>query len=69
MRVKMDFFMTPQNSIQDVPTVLLAKICSYLGSKETLVTVPMYCKSIYMSIKMDSQFFKALNSEYSESIE
>ena len=64
------FFVLSQSyNLSACPSVLLAKICSYLGSNETLVKIPLMTKGLNYTVKYDSQFLKALNSDHYENFQ
>ena len=66
----LDFFLnlgSPENSLDSLPSVILAKIASYLPVKEVLFTkLPFVCKNVNKTIS-ESNFCKAFNQELSES--
>ena len=52
-----------QESLVNIPVDMLAKICSYLPFRTSLVTIPSTCKSLKNTIMYDANFIKMLNSE------
>jgi hypothetical protein len=66
----LDFFLnmgTPENSLDNLPSVILAKVASFLPVKEVLFTkMPYLNKSVKKTIA-ESNFCKAYNQELHES--
>lgn len=52
-----------QESLLNIPVDMLAKICSYLPFRTSLVTIPSTCKSLKSTVMYDANFIKMLNSE------
>lgn len=50
-------------NLNDIPTVLLSKICSYLELHITLSQIPFISKQFSTYIMKESQFLKALNHD------
>ena len=66
----LDFFLnlgSPENTLDTLPSVILAKIASFLPVSEVLFTkLPYLCKNVNKTIS-ESNFCKAYNQELHES--
>ena len=53
-------------SLPDLPTVILSKVCSFIGTNDTMRVVSYLSKSMNGMIQDHSQFFMAISNEYTQ---